>query len=228
MNKHTLRLLLLIPFIGVAFLLVATYSGHLKLGEAIGPCFTLLSIGAAALVASESITSSRRLQTQKLTIELLENDYPIRNSHYAEAVKKITDGLASTGKIYHELQFEDLDAIVRSLSKDEHSKVKELLNYYSTIARGVVFGYIDEELALSSLSGAHITVWMECWPVILWHQRLDERQALAFRIGTTRGFTRMYSYLEKWMTSLVGKESIYPPASSLATKSTSRISENTN
>jgi uncharacterized phage infection (PIP) family protein YhgE len=176
----------------------------------IAPLAIVISSVGAVFVASKTIESNTNINILKTTIDKIDKNYPIRNEHYAIAVRKIAQELGPLGKTGNELTYNELSAAVNKLSKDEHSKIKELLNYYNDIARGIKQNLYDLDWVETSISGAHISVWFECWPVVKWHQLLDERMQKTYDIEMTKGITPMYQSLEQWVANSLKSRNIYP------------------
>ncbi len=170
----------------------------------------VLSSLGVTYVANESLNKNTKISILNTTINKLDKDYPVRNDHYASGVEKIASILSPLGKTGEEITFQELDDAIMQLTKEEHSKIKELVNYYSDIARGVINGLYDENWVLVSLSGAHILVWIECWPFIKRHQLLDQRSRHSYNIETTSGITPMYYYYEEWIKMLLNNNNICP------------------
>lgn len=190
-------------------IMILTVLGVIDFKSALSPSAIVLSSLGAIYVATQTIQENTRINILQTTIGKIDTDYPIRNDKYASGVKKIADALGGLKKTGDELIFEDFNLAIASLDKGEHSKIKELVNYYNDIARGISRGLYDEEWVLSSLSGVHISVWMECWPFVKWHQLLDARMAKTYDIEAIDGITTMYSSYEVWILETLNPRNIY-------------------
>jgi hypothetical protein len=200
----------LFQVISVILIFIAYFFKLITLDQTIAPAAVIFSTLGAIFVGKKTLENNNRIHILKTTVDKVETDYPIRNEFYAHAVMKIAECLEKHNKTGDELSFDELNEAVELLTKDEHSKLKELVNFYGDICRGMQLGLYDKEMVEATLSGSHVSVWLECWPFIKWHQINDSRMLKTYDIQGISSITPMYHFYEKAIQDALGKRNIYP------------------
>ncbi|MDV7271499.1 hypothetical protein RYZ20_11365 [Thioclava sp. A2] len=204
-----LRIFLLVQFLMLGLLGSAVWAEFLSLKEILAPAMVIFSSMGAIVVATHSLSEHTRQNKLKATIEKVDKDFPLRDTHYASGVGKLAASLGQRPDPSAPPSFHELNQAVDTLSSEEHAKIKEIINYYNDIARGIQQGAYDELWVLNSLSGVHVAIWMEAWPFIQWHRELDRRTANSYRLEELAGYTPMYFSYESWVRRAIGDKPLY-------------------
>lgn len=204
-----LRIFLSVQFVMLALLGSAVWAEILSLKEILAPAMVIFSSMGAIVVATHSLSEHTRQNKLKATIEKVNKDFPLRDRLYASGVEKLAVALGQRPDPSASPSFQELNQAVDTLSREEHAKIKEIINYYNDIARGIQQGAYDEPWVLNSLSGVHVAIWMETWPFIQWHRELDRRTANSYRLEELAGYTPMYFSYERWVQRAIGDKPLY-------------------
>lgn len=207
------RILLFLYIFVQALLLISSFIGlyfeRLSISQVFSTVTIIFASVGTGLVAVYTLGRNIKQNILRDTIEKVDVGFPIRDEVYAAAINKMMTSLRSRADPTGMPSFLELEQAIEELSTAERKKIKEIVNYYNDIARGLRHGAYDPEWVASSLSGVQITIWHETWPFILWHRELDIRTAKGHKITDISGFTPMYTSYELWVEDIVGSSSVY-------------------